>query len=86
MYGCENLSLRLRIERTLKAFENRILGQMFGNKREEVTGGKDDYTRRSFKLCTPHQVLFKRSKRGGKDREGMWKARENRYGSVALVW
>jgi hypothetical protein len=58
--------IRLRVERRLKVYENRILGQIFGNKREEVTGGKEDYTRRSFKLCTPHQVLFERSKRGGK--------------------
>jgi hypothetical protein len=38
LYGCETLSLRLREERRLKVFENRVLRRLFGPKRDEVTG------------------------------------------------
>jgi len=37
LYGCETWSLTLRKERTLKAFENRVLSRIFGPKRDEVT-------------------------------------------------
>jgi hypothetical protein len=37
-YGCETRSLTLR-EHSLTVFENRILREIFGPKREEVTGG-----------------------------------------------
>jgi hypothetical protein len=39
LYGCETLSLTLREEHGLRVFENRVLRRIFGNKREEVTGG-----------------------------------------------
>ena len=35
LYGCEAWSLTLREERRLRAFENRILSQIFGSKRDE---------------------------------------------------
>jgi hypothetical protein len=35
LYGCEIWSLTLRVERRLKVFENRILGQIFGTKWDE---------------------------------------------------
>jgi len=38
MYGCETWSLTLREERRLRVFENRVLGRVFGPKRDEVTG------------------------------------------------
>jgi hypothetical protein len=38
LYGCEILSLALREESRLKAFENRVLRRIFGPKRDEVTG------------------------------------------------
>jgi hypothetical protein len=38
LYGCETLSLRLREEHRLKAFENRVLRKIFGPKRDEATG------------------------------------------------
>ena len=38
LYGCETWSLRLREERTLRGFENRVLRRIFGTKRDEVTG------------------------------------------------
>ena len=38
LYGCANWSLRLREERRLRVFENRVLMRMLGPKREEKTG------------------------------------------------
>jgi hypothetical protein len=34
MYGCETLSLTLRVESRLKVSENRVLGRIFGPKRD----------------------------------------------------
>ena len=38
LYGCETWSLKLREERGLRVFENRVLSRIFGSKRDEVTG------------------------------------------------
>jgi hypothetical protein len=38
LYGCETWSLKLREERMLRAFENRVLGRIFRPKRDDVTG------------------------------------------------
>jgi hypothetical protein len=38
LYGCETWSLTLREEHRLMVFENRVLGTIFGQKRDEVTG------------------------------------------------
>ena len=38
LYGCETWSLTLRDERRLRVFENRVLREVFGPKRDEVTG------------------------------------------------
>jgi len=38
LYGCETWALRLREERKLRVFENRVLRKVFGPKRDEVTG------------------------------------------------
>jgi hypothetical protein len=38
LYGCETSSLTLREECKLKVFENRVLRNIFGPKRQEVTG------------------------------------------------
>jgi hypothetical protein len=37
-YGCETWSLTLREECRLRVFENRVLREVFGPKRDEVTG------------------------------------------------
>jgi hypothetical protein len=39
LYGCETWSLTLREENRLRVFENRVLRQIFGPKRDEVIGG-----------------------------------------------
>ena len=38
LYGCETWSLKLREERSLRVFENRVLRKVFGSKRDETTG------------------------------------------------
>jgi hypothetical protein len=38
LYGCETWFLTLREEHRLRVFENRVLGSIFGPKRDEVTG------------------------------------------------
>jgi hypothetical protein len=38
LYGCETWSFTLREECRLRVFENRVLGRIFGPKRDEVTG------------------------------------------------
>jgi len=38
LYGCETWSLTLREELRLRVFENRALREIFGLKRNEVTG------------------------------------------------
>jgi hypothetical protein len=38
LYGCGTWSLILRKEHRLRVFENRVLGRVFGPKRDEVTG------------------------------------------------
>ena len=38
MYGSETRSLKLREERRLRVFENKILRKIFGAERDEITG------------------------------------------------
>jgi len=38
LYECKTWSLKLRVERRLRVFENRVLRRIFGPKRDEVTG------------------------------------------------
>jgi hypothetical protein len=38
LYGCETWSLTVREERRLGMYENRVLREIFGPKRDEVTG------------------------------------------------
>jgi hypothetical protein len=38
LYGCETLSLTLKEKRRLRVLETRVLGIIFGPKRDEVTG------------------------------------------------
>jgi hypothetical protein len=40
----------------LKVFENRVLRRIFGPKRDEVTGGRENCIMRSFITCTFLQV------------------------------
>jgi hypothetical protein len=38
LYGCEAWSLTLREEHRLRVLENKVLGKIFGPKRDKVTG------------------------------------------------
>lgn len=53
MYGHETQSFTLREERGLCAFENRVLRQIFGLIREEVTGGRKGLHQKLHNLDTP---------------------------------
>jgi hypothetical protein len=52
----------MREEHRLTVFENRVLREIFGHKRDEVTGewSGEDYITRSFMICrpTPQQILY----------------------------
>jgi len=58
LYGCETWYLIWREELSKKVFEKRVLKNIFGHKRDEVTGGGGDCIMRSFMICTAHQILF----------------------------
>ena len=38
LHGCETWSLTLREEHRLRVYENKVLGKIFGAKRDEITG------------------------------------------------
>jgi len=42
LYGCETWSLTLREERKLRVFENMVLRRIFGQRRDEITGGMEE--------------------------------------------
>ena len=50
--------MSLRGERRLGVIENMVLRRIFGPKREEVTEKRENYTMKSFVICTTHQILF----------------------------
>ena len=59
VYGCETWSLKLREERRLRAFENRVLRRIFGPKGDEVIGSGENNIMRSLIVCTAHSILFR---------------------------
>jgi hypothetical protein len=48
LYGCETWSLTLREEHRLRVFENRVLRRIFGPKRDEIAGGREESMRMRF--------------------------------------
>jgi len=42
----------------LRVLEKRVLGRIFGPKRDEVKGSGENYIMRSLMICTPHSILF----------------------------
>ena len=66
VYGCETWSLTSLEERTLRAFENRVLRRVFGPKRDEVTGGgwRKLYNDELNELyCSPNIVRVSKSRK-----------------------
>jgi hypothetical protein len=45
-------SLELREERRLRVFENRVLRGVFGPKRDEGQGSRENFIMRSLMICT----------------------------------
>ena len=58
LYGCETWSLTWREERRVRLSENRALRKIFVPKRDEVTGGGENYIMRSLMIFTTHSLLF----------------------------
>jgi len=58
VYGCETWSLKLKEERRLRVFENRVLGGIFGCKRDEVRGEWRKLHNEEFNdlYCSPNVV------------------------------
>jgi hypothetical protein len=65
MYGCETWSLTLREEHILRMFENRVLGRIFGPKRDEMIGGcRKLHNEEIHKLyCSPSIIRIIKSRR-----------------------
>jgi len=58
LYGCETWSLTMREDHRLRVFEKRVLGRVFGSKRDKLTGSGENYIMRSLMICTAHEILF----------------------------
>jgi len=58
LFGSETWSPTLREERRLRVFENRVLGKIFGPKRDEVTGNGENYIMMSLVIGRLHPILF----------------------------
>ena len=58
LYECETWSLTFRKERRLRVLENRVLRRIFGHRRNEVTGGGENYIMKSSMICTAHPIFF----------------------------
>jgi hypothetical protein len=52
------LSLTLREERRLRVYEKGVLWGIFGPERDEVRGSGENCIKRSFMVCTAHQIFF----------------------------
>jgi hypothetical protein len=56
LYGCETWSLTVREEHRLRVFGNRVLRRIFGQNRDEVTGGWNTCIITSFITFTFRQI------------------------------
>jgi hypothetical protein len=58
LFGYETWSLILREKLRLRALQNRVLRQMLGPKRDEVTESGEHYIMMNLMISIPHQKLF----------------------------
>jgi hypothetical protein len=58
-YEWETWSLTLREECRLRVFENRVLSNTSGPKRNKIQGNGKYYTMRRLMICSPHQIIFR---------------------------
>jgi hypothetical protein len=56
---CEAWSLTLREEHGLRMFGNEVLRKILGPERKKSTGDRENCMKRSFMICTPHQILLR---------------------------
>jgi hypothetical protein len=65
LYGCETWALTLKEERRLRVFENRVLGRIFGPKRDEGTGKWRKLHNEDLNdlYCSPNVIRFIKSRR-----------------------
>jgi hypothetical protein len=65
LYGCETWLLKLREERSLWVFQNRVVRNIFGRKRDEVTGEWRKLHNRELNdlYCSPNIVWMIKSRR-----------------------
>jgi vacuolar-type H+-ATPase subunit D/Vma8 len=58
LYGCESWYLTLREEHRLRVFENRVLRNIFGPKREEDGSWREKCVMMNFTVCILHLILL----------------------------
>jgi hypothetical protein len=56
--GCENKCVILREERRLRVFEDRVLREIFGSKRDEVSGEWRKLHSNNLVMFVHHQKVF----------------------------
>ena len=71
LYGCETWPVILVLEHKLWVSENRVLRKTFWPKRDEESGGGENYITVSFMICTAHQILLGRSNQVGRGGQGI---------------
>jgi hypothetical protein len=57
----------------LRVFQNTVLRNTFGSKKNELTGTGEECTLRNFMSCSPHQILFSISYMWGRRETQRWK-------------
>ena len=66
---CETWSIVIKERRWIRVFEDRVLREIFGSKIDGVTVDGEEYTMRSFTICTAQQIVLgdhmKKNEMGG---------------------
>ena len=58
VYRCQTRSFILREEHRPGVFESKLLKKIFGPRRGEETGIRENYITKSFVIFTPHEIFF----------------------------
>jgi hypothetical protein len=72
LYGRETWFLTIRGEEVLRVFENRVLGKIFGPKREEVTGGWRRLHNEELHNLYASPNIIRDISQEGRNEWGMW--------------
>jgi hypothetical protein len=82
LYGCETWSVICRAEHRLRVFENRVLREIFGPKRDEVTGEwRKLHSGELHNLCSSSDII-----RQIKSRRMRWAGHVTRMGEGRNVY